>query len=221
MTIIVRNACGIAALLSLTTLTSRPAAALRPQQPATVATGNPASTKRAEAVRASRGGSIKLDGKLDDAAWREAQFVSGLTQREPNEGAPASDSTSVAFVYDNDALYIGARLRSSGPAGIRALVTRRDREGSSEQLVISLDTFRDRRTAYTFAVTAAGVRVDYYHSGDFEGARDYAYDPVWEAKTHVDSLGWSAEMRIPFSQLRFSAADEQLWGVNIVRLIPE
>ena len=206
----------VAVLMSLTTPPSANA-----QQPAAGTSTPTLSTKRAEAIRASRGGAIRLDGKLDDAAWREAQFVSGLTQREPKEGSPASDSTSVAFVYDDDALYIGARMQSSNASAIRALVTRRDREGSSEQLVISMDTFRDRRTAYTFAVTAAGVRVDYFHGGDFEGARDYAFDPVWEAKTTIDSIGWSAEMRIPFSQLRFSAADEQLWGVNIVRLVPE
>ncbi|MGQ0538231.1 MAG: DUF5916 domain-containing protein [Gemmatimonadaceae bacterium] len=179
-----------------------------------------ATVKRAEAVRAERGGSLRLDGKLDDAIWHNAQFIAGFTQREPNEGQPATDSTSIAFVYDDDALYIGARLYSKDPSGIRALVTRRDREGSSEQLLISFDTFRDRRTAYTFGVTAGGVRIDYLHTADFEFRRDYTFDPVWEAKTAIDSLGWTAEMRIPFSQLRFSAADEQLWGVNAVRLVP-
>lgn len=215
---IIRSLAGLGAALGVVGLTIASEASA--QQPATTTAPAPVTTKRAEAARATRAGAIRLDGLLDESAWRDAQFISGLTQREPNEGSPATDSTSVAFVYDDDALYIGARLRSSDPSAIRALVTRRDREGSSEQLVISLDTFRDRRTAYTFAVTAAGVRVDYYHSGDFEGARDYTYDPVWEAKTTIDSTGWTAEMRIPFSQLRFSAADEQLWGVNVVRLTP-
>lgn len=200
----------------LTSIMAVPAAAVQP-----TATNGTATTtaKRVTAIRAADG-AIRLDGLLDETTWRDAKVAVSLTQREPNEGAAASESTSVAFVYDNDALYIGARLHSSNPSAIRALVTRRDREGSSEQLVISLDTFRDRRTAYTFSVTAGAVRLDYYHSGDFEGARDYTYDPVWEAKTHIDSTGWTAEMRIPFSQLRFSTADEQLWGVNIVRLIP-
>jgi hypothetical protein len=216
----VRSAAGVFAALAVLSLTSTESSAL-PQQLSTAPTSGATSSKRAQAARASRTSAIHLDGKLDDAAWTDAQFISGFTQREPNEGTPATDSTSVAFIYDEDALYIGARMRSSNPGAIRALVTRRDREGSSEQLVISLDTFRDRRTAYTFAVTAAGVRVDYFHGSDFEGSRDYAFDPVWEARTHVDSTGWSAEMRIPFSQLRFSAADEQLWGVNAVRLVPD
>jgi hypothetical protein len=216
----VRSAAGVFAALAVLSLTSTESRAL-PQQLSTAPTSGVTSSKRAQAVRASRASTIHLDGTLDDAAWTDAQFISGLTQREPNEGAPATDSTSVAFIYDDAALYIGARMRSSNPDAIRALVTRRDREGSSEQLIVSLDTFRDRRTAYSFAVTAAGVRIDYYHGSDFEGSRDYAFDPVWEARTHVDSTGWSAEMRIPFSQLRFSAADEQLWGVNVVRLVPD
>ena len=125
------------------------------------------------------------------------------------------------FAYDDDALYVGARMFSRDPNAIRALVTRRDREGSSEQIVISLDTYRDRRTAYTFSVTPAGVRVDYYHSTDSESDRDSDWNPVWEAATDIDSLGWSAELRIPFNQLRFSPGDMQEWGVNVVRRVPD
>lgn len=174
---------------------------------------------RAEASRTTA--SIRLDGKLDDTAWQTARFVTGLTQREPAEGQPANDSTHVTFVYDQQALYIGARMFSSHPQSIRPLVARRDKEGSAEQLVLSFDTFGDRRTAYTFSVTSGGVRVDYYHGSDFENSRDYTFDPVWEVRTTVDDKGWTAEARIPFSQLRFSAADEQTWGVNIVRLVPD
>lgn len=141
-----RAAAGSWAAVLALGLTASELSAL-PQQLSTAA--GPALTppKRAEAARTSRAGAIRFDGTLDDPAWTETQFISGFTQREPNEGAPSTDSTSVAFVYDDDALYIGARLRSSSPQAIRALVTRRDREGSSEQLIISLDTFHDRRTA--------------------------------------------------------------------------
>lgn len=164
---------------------------------------------------------IHVDGTLDEAAWQTARALSGLTQREPSEGLPATDSTRVAFLYDDQALYIGARMHSSHPESIRPLVARRDKEGSAEQLIVSFDTFGDRRTAYTFSVTSGGVRVDYYHRADHEGARDYTFDPVWQVRTTVDQQGWTAEMRIPFSQLRFAAAEEQSWGVNVVRLIPE
>ncbi len=162
----------------------------------------------------------RLDGRLDDAVWQNAQWITDFVQREPNEGQPVSERTEIAFFYDADALYIGARLHNSQPGAVRPLITRRDREEFSEQLLVSFDTYRDGRTAYSFGVTAGGVRVDYYHPADFEGRREYSFDPVWQAETHVNGSGWTAEIRIPFTQLRFNAAQQQTWGVNIVRSIP-
>ena len=173
---------------------------------------------QAVATRVQRG--PHLDGRIDDAVWTNAQWLTEFTQREPKEGQPASEAMKVAFVYDDDALYIGARMSAKDPKTIRALVTRRDREETSDQLLVSFDTYHDGRTAYSFAVSSAGVRVDYYHTGDFETRRDYTYDPVWQAETTRDSAGWTAEIRIPFTQLRFNAAPEQRWGVNIVRNTP-
>ena len=149
---------------------------------------------------------IKLDGILSEAEWQNSP-VTGFTQKDPKEGQPASDTTKVWFAYDEEALFIGARMHSSDSGGIRALVSRRDQTGNSERIIVSLDTYLDRRTAYTFAVAASGTRADYYHATDDEYNRDYSFDPVWEAKTNVDSAGWSAEMRIPLSQLRFNAMD--------------
>jgi hypothetical protein len=176
----------------------------------------------AQEVRAARAdaGELRLDGRLDETAWARARPATGFTQREPEEGAPATEGTEVRFLYDGAALWVGARMQSDDPSGIRSLVTRRDREGSSEQLLVSLDTYRDRRTAYSFGVTPAGVRIDYYHESDFERRRDYGYDPVWEVETAIDDEGWTAEIRIPFSQLRFSGDGEQVWGVNLVRRVP-
>ncbi|MEO8575438.1 MAG: DUF5916 domain-containing protein, partial [Gemmatimonadales bacterium] len=128
--------------------------------------------------------------------------------------------TEVAFAYDDAALYVAARMQSPSGAPARALVTRRDREGSSEQLIVSLDTYRDRRTAYSFGVTAAGVRIDYYHGSDAQSNRDYSYDPVWEAESVIGPDGWTAEIRIPFTQLRYNKAAVQVWGVNLTRVIP-
>lgn len=172
-----------------------------------------------EAVRIEAA-SPELDGRLNEPIWRGTSLATGFIQREPLQGEPAPEATEVRFAYDEDALWIGARMHSRDPAAIVALATRRDREGSSEQLVVSLDTYHDRRTAYTFAVTAAGVRIDYYHGSDSEGSRDYGYDPVWEAATAIDAQGWVAEIRIPFAQLRFSPAEQQVWGVNLVRHVP-
>ena len=168
----------------------------------------------------AQGSSPHLDGRLDDAAWSSAAWITGFTQREPVEGAAPSAPTRVAFVYDDGALYVGARMSSPRGKPVRALVTRRDREGSSEQLIVSLDTYHDRRTAYSFGVTAAGVRMDYLHASDAQADRDYLFDPVWEAETAITDSGWTAEMRIPFSQLRFNNGVAQVWGVNITRVNP-
>ncbi len=166
------------------------------------------------------GTSITLDGKLDEPIWQQATFTGDFIQKDPDEGSPATTSTEVAFVFDGDALYVGARMESLGPEDIRALMSRRDNPGNSERIIVSLDSYRDRRTAYSFGVTATGVRVDYYHGTDNEFNRDYSWDPVWQADAHVNGSGWTAEMRIPFSQVRFNQADEQIWGVNINRYIP-
>ena len=160
-----------------------------------------------------------LDGRLDERVWQNAEALSGFVQREPVEGATPTDATEIRFIYDDDAIYIGARMHGD-PSTIRADVTRRDVEGGAEQIAISFDTYRDRRTAYTFAVTAAGVRIDYYHSSDSENSRDYSFDPVWQAKTNVDAQGWTAEVRIPFTQLRFNRGAELTFGVNVVRVRP-
>jgi hypothetical protein len=186
---------------------------------ASLALAAPASAQSVQAVRLT-GASPVLDGRLTEEVWRSAPAATGFTQREPNEGAPAIERTEVRFAYDDDALWIGARMFSSVPSDIRALVTRRDREGSSEQIIVSLDTHRDRRTAYSFSVTPAAVRIDYYHPSDFETSRNYDYNPVWEAAADVDSQGWTAEIRIPFTQLRFNPGEVQEWGVNIVRRVP-
>ena len=117
-----------------------------------------AAAQSIQAVRVTD--SPRLDGRLNESVWQTAPAVTNLTQREPDEGAPAIENTEVRFAYDDDALYIGARMFSRDPQTIRALITRRDREGSSEQSVMAFVTFRVGRPAYTFSVTPAGVRID-------------------------------------------------------------
>ncbi len=185
--------------------------------PALIWAEPPIPPKTAEAMRLAQ--AVNLDGKLDDPVWRQGTPVSGFIQKDPKEGTPASEKTLVWFAYDDEAFYVGARMHIA-PEKIRCLVSRRDQAGISERIVVSLDTYLDRRTAYSFGITAAGTRIDYYHSSDDEYNRDYSYDPVWEAKTGRDSLGWTAEMRIPFSQLRFNAKDVQTWGFNLNRWVP-
>ena len=140
----------------------------------------------------------------------------------PNEGAAPSEATEVRIVYDDDALYVGARLRRTNPTAIRTSVTRRDGDSDAEVFTVSLDTYLDRRTAYSFSISSGGVRGDFYHSQDSEDSgREAQFDPVWAARTRVDSTGWTAELRIPFSQLRFNAAAQQVWGLELTRNVAD
>ena len=166
------------------------------------------------------GAGITVDGLLDEPVWQDVPWATGFRQRDPDEGEPATLQTEVAFVYDDQALYVGARMSSPGPRSIIAQVSRRDNPGNAERIIVSLDSYHDRRTAYTFGVTASGVRLDYFHPTDSEHRRDFSFDPVWTARTHIGPHGWTAEMRIPFSQLRFNKSDFQVWGLNINRFIP-
>ena len=175
------------------------------------------AAKQAQAVRVSAG-AIRIDGRLAEPVWQTAQPVTDFIQKEPVEGAAPTDSMEVRFVYDDSALYIGTRLFSSGP--IQAPLSRRDDGEQVESIQVELDTYLDHRTAYSFGVTAAGVRLDHYHPTDNEGDEDLEYDPIWQARTVITEDGWTAELWLPFSQLRFNARDEHIWGLNIKRYVP-
>lgn len=176
--------------------------------------------KQATALRVPSG-SIRLDGRLDEQVWRLASPVTDFVQSEPVEGAPPTDPMDVRFIYDEDALFVGARMHSRNPSDIQAPMSRRDEGvGQAEHMFVSLDTYFDRRTAYTFGVTALGVRLDHYHANDNRSSRDRGFDPVWEARVRIDEEGWMAELRIPFNQLRFTGSGSQVWGLNIYRSVP-
>lgn len=194
-------------------------ASLRALVPAAAAQSPSPPRPEAQATRTG-GAAPEIDGRLRDPAWEQAAVITGFLQKVPDEGSPSPDRTEVRILYDDHALYIAARLYSADPGAIQAPVGRRDQGGEADQLLISLDTWLDRRTAYTFGVTAAGVRLDSYHPSDVEDVQDASFDPVWEARTRTDSLGWTAEMRIPFSQLRFNRGASQRWGLNVRRVIP-
>jgi hypothetical protein len=172
---------------------------------------------RATAFRVSSG-AIRMDGRLDEAVWRDATPLTTFVQKEPSEGQPPSDPMTLRIAYDDAAVYVGARMDSSTP--VRAPLGRRDSNDQAEHLLVSLDTYFDRRTAYTFGVTAAGVRIDRYYASDNEDAGDDGFSPVWQARVGVDARGWTAEMRIPFSQIRFNERDPLVWGLNVQRIVP-
>ena len=176
--------------------------------------------KRATIIRIAED-AIRVDGRLDDRAWEQAVAISDFIQKEPVEGAAPTERMEVMFAYDADALYVGARMYSRDPSSIQTPLGRRDNLGAqAEHFFVSLDTYYDRRTAYTFGVSASGVRLDRYHPRDDESSADAGFDPVWEARTAIDEQGWTAELWIPFAQLRFIDRPDQVWGLNIARFTP-
>jgi len=179
-----------------------------------------AGRKLATAVRVDDN-AIRVDGRLDDEAWRRAIPITDFIQKEPEEGAPPTEAMEVRVVYDDSAIYIGARMHSLAQPAIQAPLGRRDDvEDQAEYILVSFDSFYDRLTAYGFGVSATGVRIDRYFGRDDETNFDEGFDPVWEAKTHIDETGWTAELWIPFSQLRFNEQADQVWGLNVQRSTP-
>ena len=161
----------------------------------------------------------RIDGNLNEAAWAGAPQVNSFTQRDPNDGQPSSKTAVVRMLYDDEALYVGARIEGAGPTTFR--LGRRDMAlVPSDWFRVSLDTFRDRRTAMRFDVNPGGVQRDALISGDsfqqtglgrdtgsyrFAGDDgEVGWDAVWDAATLVDDHGWTVELRIPLSQLRFA-----------------
>ena len=159
-----------------------------------------------------------LDGRLDDPVWALARAAVQFRQFEPDPGEFATERTEARILYDGDALYVGMRMYDSSPGQIRAQFVRRDdHEAVSDWAHVFLDSHHDRRTAFHFATTPTGTRVDILHLEDTE--QDIAWDAVWEVETSIDAEGWSAEFRIPFSQLRFGSVEDMTWGVNFMRQI--
>jgi hypothetical protein len=165
-------------------------------------------------------GSITVDGDLDDPTWQHACFAEDFEQKQPVYGAKPTHPVKVAVAIADGTLYIGARMWSAGPQDIDDALTQRDDTQQAERFIVSLDPSRTRRVAYSFAVTARGVRADWIHTDDNEGARDDSWNPVWRAKAHILADGWSAEMAIPLSQLRLPTKPATSWGINFDWYIP-
>jgi hypothetical protein len=191
-------------LLAAAVLAAAPAAAQDAGHPANLG------------VAAHRATDIVLDGKLDEAAWSTPDPASGFRQQEPREGEPAQ-RTEVRFAYDDGALYVGARMFDSlGADGVSRQLTRRDAEVESDYIQLVLDTYHDHAGRTILQVNPSGVK---YDAGQASPNADPSWDPVWDVETRVDSAGWTAEMRIPWSQLRFSGAEDQVWGLQVWRYV--
>jgi hypothetical protein len=181
---------------------------------ASVAAADPSAPNRE--VHCSRAASsISVDGVLSEPAWASAQACSAFVQRDPVEGARPSQRTEVRVLFDKDALYVGARMFDTAPDSIVTELSRRDGGTRSDRFTIYLDPYHDRRSGYYFGVNAAGTQFDGTLFND--AWDDNSWDGVWEGKAKKDAQGWTVEMRIPFSQLRFAKAEVQSWGINFLR----
>jgi hypothetical protein len=191
----------------------------RTNSAAAQATTRSQNDPRPVAVAVLRQGEVNIDGRLDDAAWTAATPITDFTQSTPDEGKPPSQRTEIRILYDASAIYVGARMYDSlGAKGIRSVLARRDQvmngdnNLTSDRISLVFDTFRDKNSRTWFELNPDGVKGDHQNG-------DASYDPVWEGATRIDSLGWTAEFRIPYSQLRFSRDSAQVWGMQIWRTI--
>jgi hypothetical protein len=209
-----------AALIAATTLIPMPPAPAPPQLGgAFVLAGDslapPARRSAAMAIRAQPE-APRLDGRGDDAVWALAPSFGDFVQRDPSEGQPATERTDVRATFTDDALYVLVRAYDSRPDLVRGLLTRRDAESPSDWIVVAVDSYHDRRTAFQFWVNPAGVKRDIYIFND--GEQDDSWDAVWDVSVSRDQGGWTAEYRIPFSQLRFTAGVDR-FGFNVGRVV--
>jgi hypothetical protein len=172
-------------------------------------------TPQLQAVRRTE--TIVLDGRLDEPFWRTVPAATEFRQRDPHEGRPASERTEVRVAYDDDALYIGARMYDSlGAAGVRTMLGRRDQQLEGDWLELDFDTYHDHTGLTIIQVNPSGIKWD---AGQASSYADPSWDPVYQAQVHRDSAGWTAEFRVPFSQLRFPRDSVQSWGMQVVRFI--
>jgi hypothetical protein len=188
-----------------------PRARAQPQPPASDPSGIPRrvyTTERAASPPA-------LDGLVDDPCWSAVPWTSDFVQWEPTEGEPPTYQTSFKILYDDDALYIAYRAYDADPQNISDLLARRD-HFPGDWVEINIDSYFDHRTAFSFTSSVSGVRGDEFVSDD-GNHWDGNWDPIWELRTRVDPEGWTAEVRIPFSQLRFPNQEEQVWGIQVQR----
>ena len=171
--------------------------------------------RRSYVTQRAEPGPPKIDGNVDEACWDKVEWATDFVQWEPAAGQPPSEQTAFKIVYDETALYIAYRATDRDPERIARLLARRD-QFPGDWVEINIDSYNDRRTAFSFTSSASGVRGDEFVSED-GNFWDPNWDPIWELATRVDDHGWTAEVRIPMSQLRFADRDEQVWGIQVQR----
>lgn len=159
----------------------------------------------------------EIDGVIDESVWNAVEWAGEFTQREPTEGAPPSGQTQFKILYDDENLYVAYRAFDPEPNGVRSVLGRRD-QFPGDWVEINIDSYHDHRTAFSFTASVSGTQGDEFVSQDGEHW-DGNWDPVWEHRTQIDEQGWTAEARIPLSQLRYEDRDEHVWGIEVTRRI--
>ncbi|MFC2169556.1 DUF5916 domain-containing protein [Acidobacteriota bacterium] len=156
-----------------------------------------------------------IDGNLEDTIWEKVEWGSNFVQIEPYEGKEPSQKTAFKILYDNKNIYVAIRAFDTEQDKIEKRLARRDNL-DGDRVDVSIDSYHDLRTAFSFMINAAGVKGDEAISNDGNN-RDRDWNPIWFVKTGIDEMGWTAEMRIPFSQLRFSKRSDHIWGLQVTR----
>lgn len=159
--------------------------------------------------------SPKIDGKLDDESWQLVEWSGDYVELSPEENTEPSEATRLKILYDKKYVYVAFRCYDSDPKGVVRRLSRRD-GFDGDWVEINIDSFHDLRTAFSFTISASGVRGEEFITNN--GASwDNTWNPIWMAKTNVDDQGWTAEIKIPLSQLRFGKDPDQVWGIQSTR----
>lgn len=157
---------------------------------------------------------IKIDGALDDAAWNAVEWTTDYIEFTPDNGTAPTEQTKMKIVYDDQNLYVGFICYQKDPGTIEKRLGRRD-DFPGDWVEINIDSYGDDRTGFSFTASASGVKGDEFISNN--GNFDTSWNPIWYLDTQINAEGWTAEIRIPLSQLRFSNAEEQVWGLQSTR----
>lgn len=208
-----RRALLRAALATATSAATAAAAGAQGAPPRSSAAAATAGTPTARAVRTTA--PITLDGRADDAVWTSAPVTDDFRQFTPGEAVPARFRTAFQVAYDDRTLYVFVRAYDPRPDSLVSLLSRRDVRTPSEWIKVVIDGFHDRRNGLQFMVNPAGVKRDATIFSDVQ--EDGAWDGVWDVATQVDSLGWTAEYAIPFSQLRYTPGESLVFGFGVWR----
>lgn len=162
---------------------------------------------------------VLIDGELNESVWKEAQIATNFVMFEPDNGKPISENkkTEVKILYDNDGIYVGAKLFDDEPSKILKEITERDDFGTTDAFGVFINGFNDGQQDFRFFVTASGGQLDCIATE--QTGEDFSWNAIWSSKAKITEFGWVVEMKIPYAALRFSNDKKQTWGINFIREI--